>query len=159
FSQSRPAMKKIYINGFRGLGTRDADYSLENALIFTGHVGIAFEGDSNIIYGFHPTDAEIERIGSIKQAIAKLKAHKVGDTLAGILYDDHAHFVRATVLAEQRNDSNDRNTTVFQYFIEKEDAEFERIRRLVLEWYKKKSSLMVFRLSHSHPTEITVVLL
>ena len=132
-------MKRIYILGFRGKGIRDHRFDNE-PLISAGHVGIAFEGYDGSIIGFHPTDKAIRDAGGIEKAIAKLLDHESGDdTLEGQLYEDYAIFARANELAEQRFDLRERNTTVFQYTIECTDEEFERIRKLVMQWYNEET--------------------
>jgi hypothetical protein len=89
-------MKKIYLLGFRGTGFADLQYAAEPALIRAGHVGIAFEDDPTLILGFHPTEAEIARVGGEEAAIEWLKEN---EPLDGALQADYAIFARAYALS------------------------------------------------------------
>jgi len=59
-------MKKIYLIGFRGTSFQALEYKAELALIRAGHVGFAFENDSQFMLGFHPTPKRLKRWG-VKQ--------------------------------------------------------------------------------------------
>jgi hypothetical protein len=120
-------MKKIYLLGFRGTGFADPQYATEPALIRAGHVGIAFEDDPPLILGFHPTEAEIARVGGEEAAIEWLKEN---EPLDGALQADYAIFARAYALSQAG-----ARTEVWQMVLEVPDEEYERIRAVATRWY------------------------
>jgi len=124
-------MKTVYLIGFRGTGFRDSRYRVEPALIWAGHVAMAFEGAEDSIFGFHPTPEAVAAAGGDEAVITLLKA---GQTLDGALQADLAIFVRAAELAEQEG-----RTTVWQAAIHLPDEEFERIRQQALWWYNEQT--------------------
>lgn len=133
-------MKHIHLIGFQGTGHRDARYLNESGLILVGHVGFAFEGETHIIFGFHPTDTAAANIGDTAAVISALRQ---GASIDGVVQDDYLIFQRAWEISQ----SNSR-TTVWRLRIQVTDVEFERIRRQVYEWYTEKT---VF--AYSFPNE------
>jgi hypothetical protein len=91
-------MKRVYIIGFRGVGFHEEMFTSEPALIHVGHVGIAFEGDTANIYGFHPTEEAVEKAGGETRLLERLKE---GEGFEGCLQADWQIFARAAALAQQ----------------------------------------------------------
>lgn len=124
-------MKKIYLIGFRGTSFQALEYKAELALIRAGHVGFAFENDSQFMLGFHPTPEAIEAVGGEAAAIEWLKEN---EPLDGALQADRPIFVRAHELH-----LNGARTEVWQVTLELPDDEYERVRTLALQWYTEKT--------------------
>lgn len=120
-------MRAIFLIGFRGTGFRDHKFANEPALIRAGHVGFFFEDDKGTIYGFHPTEEAVERVGGETEAIEWLKAKNILD---GALQQDQEIFARAAVLASQG-----ARTSVWQLPINVSDEEFDRIKAQTIAWY------------------------
>ncbi len=124
-------MRTIYLIGFRGTGFRDTQFANEPALIRAGHVGWAFEEETEVIYGFHPTAAAVERVGGEAEAIKWLKAKH---TLDGTVQYDTAVFERAHELAQQG-----ARTAVWQISVMVDDVEFARVHTVTINWYNEHS--------------------
>ena len=133
-------MKHIHLIGFQGTGHRDQRYLSESGLILVGHVGFAFEEQTGSIFGFHPTNEAAEEIGDTEAVISALRR---GESLEGRLFDDYQIFRRAWELSQV----NPRTTVWFRR-IPTTDAEYERIKKQVYEWYTEKT---VF--AYSFPSE------
>jgi len=127
-------MKTIWLIGFRGTSFRAEQYKDESLLIRAGHVGFAFEGDEERIFGFHPTDAAARAIGDPEAVIAWLKKL---NTLPGTLQDDTAIFRRAHELAK-----GGARTQVWQMPIEVSNEAFERIKNLTMLWYTEETTFL-----------------
>ena len=125
-------MKHIYLIGFQGTGHRDTRYVNEAGLILVGHVGFAFEGEPHIIFGFHPTEESAAKIGDTAAVISALRQ---GVSIDGVIQDDYLIFRRAWEISQ----ANTR-TIVWRLGVQVSDVEFERIRRLVYEWYTEKTT-------------------
>ena len=124
-------MKTIFLIAFRGTGFRDERYKTEDALIRAGHVGFAFEGDDEFIFGFHPTAEAIQSVGSGDAAIEWLRDK---NTLDGCLQQDYLVFRRADELFHVG-----ARTQVWKLEVEVTDEEFERIRSQALAWYNERT--------------------
>jgi len=124
-------MKQIYIIGFRGTGFRSEPFKRESLLIRAGHVGFYFEGEDDLIFGFHPTEEACRVVGDDEAVIAWLKAHH---PMTGALYDDTAIFHRAFALAD------DAPTTVWQMPLSVSDEGYERIRQQAYAWYDERKT-------------------
>ncbi|MDX2136736.1 MAG: hypothetical protein SF123_01480 [Chloroflexota bacterium] len=124
-------MKRIFIIGFRGSGFRSEPYKGESLLIRAGHVGIYFEGDEDVIFGFHPTEEACRAVGDDEAVKEWLKAHRPMD---GAIFDDTAIFERAAELAD-----SDALTDVWQMSLSVSDEVFDRIRTRTLQWYTEKT--------------------
>lgn len=122
-------MKKVYLIAFRGTGFRDPAFKHEPALIRAGHVGFAFEGDEDDIFGFHPTSLAVEEIGGEEAAIEWLKT---GKSLQGALQKDNSIFIRANELVQLG-----ARTQVWCMTVEVSDEEFMRIQKQSVEWYNE----------------------
>lgn len=133
-------MKRIYLIGFRGTGSRSEQFKREPLLIRVGHVGFAFEGDENRVYGFHPTLQAAQAVGDDETVIAWLKRQ---NTLPGLIHDDTAIFRRAHELAR-----DNARTTVWQMTLSVPDDEFDRIQNLTLLWYTERKEF-----TYSFPAE------
>lgn len=127
-------MKRIFIVGFRGTGFRSKPYKHETLLIRAGHVGFYFEGEENLIFGFHPTEAACRAVGDDEAVKEWLKAHR---PLDGALFDDTTIFERASVLADY-----DAPTEVWQTAVSVTDETFERIRAQTIAWYNEGKIFM-----------------
>ena len=125
-------MKNVYLIGFRGTGFRDEQYAHEAALIRAGHVGIAFEGEEMLIYGFHPTPEAAQTIGGDDAVIDWLKRLK---TLPGALQLDTEVFLRAHELTKAG-----ARTQLWRMAISLSDEAFEQIKRQALLWYTEKKT-------------------
>lgn len=127
-------MGTISILAFQGLGFRDYEpYTEYKPLIYSGHVGMAFEGYPKSIIGFRPTDEEILQQGGLFQTFMHLQSHNP-PFLKGALYNDYDSFLEAYTLAQNPPDPL-RRTDVYQYTLQFAESEFERIRQQVYEWY------------------------
>jgi hypothetical protein len=120
-------MKQIYIIGFRGTSFRDAKYKSEHPLIRAGHVGIAFEGEEEIIYGFHPSTQAVEQAGGDEVVIEQLK---MGVSFDGTIQIDTEVFNRADYLS-----AHGARTAVWQITLNCSEFEFNRIYELTRKWY------------------------
>lgn len=139
-------MKRVFLVGFRGGGFRNSVFAQEDPLIKAGHVGLFFENEKGLIYGFHPTAEASAAVGGEKNLIEKLKNHEVVD---GCLQNDTHIFERAQELyvkikngtidlPEITQDRSDQ-FEVWMYEIELPDNEFERVRQLVTQWYNEQT--------------------
>jgi hypothetical protein len=125
-------MKKIYLIGFRGTGFRSEPFKQESLLIRAGHVGFSFEGEEEVIFGFHPTEEACRAVGDDEAVIKWLKAH---NTLEGALFYDEAIFERAYELAK-----DGAPTMVYKLSIDMTDEAFESIRRQTIAWYNERKA-------------------
>jgi filamentous hemagglutinin len=121
-------MTRVYLIGFCGTGFADT-YEHEPALVQSGHVDFAFEGDDRI-FGFHPTPMAVQTIGSDQAVIEWLKAL---NTLPGTLQVDNTAFERAYALSQAGG-----RTTVWQMAIDLLESEFQQIYTQVLQWYTEQ---------------------
>ncbi len=124
--------KKAYLIGFRGTGFSDERYIYEPALVRAGHIGLAFEGQTSLILGFHPTAEASAAFDNEEAAIEWLKE---GNSLPGAVQEDSAIFERAYVLAEQG-----ARTMVWQVAVELDESEFERVLSQIFQWYTEKTT-------------------
>lgn len=126
-------MKHVYIIGFVGTGIRDARYRDEHGLIQLGHVGLTFEGEPDIILGFHPTPEAIKAIGGQEAALMWLRNRKDGNRLEGCLQNDVAIFERAYDISQ-----TNPQTTVWQMVQELDDEIFVQCQAQAFTWYNEK---------------------
>jgi hypothetical protein len=123
-------MKQIFLIGFRGTGFRAEPYKHESLLIRAGHVGFYFEGEEDVIFGFHPTEEACRAVGDDDAVIAWLKAHR---TLDGALFNNTAIFERAAVLVQEATP-----TEVWEMSVAVSDEMFEHVRTQTIAWYNER---------------------
>ncbi len=128
-------MKKIYYIAFWGMSMSDPDYTTINPLLRTGHVGIAFEGDPKIIYGFHPPKSVIDSMGGIDALMSFLGE---GGIVDGTVQQDYDLFEEAYRFAKTLPPDVKRSTVVYQLAHDVSDVEFEAIRLKFAGWYNTK---------------------
>jgi hypothetical protein len=124
---------KIHLIGFRGTGFRKAEYKNEPALVKSGHVGIAFEADPEVIYGFHPNEEAEKAVGGEDALIAALKNH---ERQAGNVQIDTSVFVRAHELFEKG--ALEGQTEVFILSYDVSDEEYKQAYERFLSWHQEK---------------------
>jgi hypothetical protein len=124
-------MKRIFIVGFRGAGFRSEPYKRESLLIRAGHVGFYFEGEEEVIFGFHPTEEACRAVGDDEAVKEWLKAHHPMD---GALFNDITIFERASALA-----ADGAPTDVWQMVVTVSDEAFEQIRSQTIAWYNDRT--------------------
>jgi hypothetical protein len=126
---------KVLLIAFRGIGFRKAEFKNEPALVKSGHVGVAFETDPEVIYGFHPSAEAEKALGGEAALINALKNH---ERQAGKVQIDTEVFVRAYELFQQGVLGGQTEVLVLDY--ELEDEDYQQIRQKFLTWHQEETN-------------------
>jgi hypothetical protein len=126
-------LKTITLVAFRGVG-KDERFRHEPALIKAGHVGIQFEGRSEV-YAFRPTDEAIREAGG---EAATLESLYNGEALVGSIYDDSNAFKQGFDLYEKyKGSAIPCPTVVIAIDYQFRDDEYDEIMAEVESWYNE----------------------